>query len=254
MTLEEVRAKFCELSGRHDLVVDFANEDYTDNGADFYLNNGQKFLDGEYTGIKRYSWHKEDVSLGTYKIKFRRCDAIKEVWVKKSGESRVMLAKRDYSWIRKQYGDDYSDLDNGIPVNYCSLILNLEPDQIDLTTLNYTNTFTQDVEDILFSNTASHHLYSGILILPPVDGIYTISVLGRFWSPPLYPNADDDLETFWTVAHPDTLILAGMFSLEGFYRNTEGQKDYLVQINKTLNILDANDAEDEAQDIDQMEG
>lgn len=41
MDLSEVRAKFIQLSGRDDLV----NADTTDNGANYFINAGQKFLD-----------------------------------------------------------------------------------------------------------------------------------------------------------------------------------------------------------------
>lgn len=44
MDLEDIRDKFIELSGRDDL----ANDDGTDNGADYFINAGQKFLDKRF--------------------------------------------------------------------------------------------------------------------------------------------------------------------------------------------------------------
>ena len=41
MNLLQIRTKFRDISGRFDLV----NSDYSDNGADFYINEGRKFLD-----------------------------------------------------------------------------------------------------------------------------------------------------------------------------------------------------------------
>jgi len=42
--LSEVRAKFIELSGRDDLV----NANDSDNGANYFINAGQKFLDRRF--------------------------------------------------------------------------------------------------------------------------------------------------------------------------------------------------------------
>jgi hypothetical protein len=44
MNLGEVRTKFIKISGRDDLV----NADLTDNGANFYINAGQQFLDKRF--------------------------------------------------------------------------------------------------------------------------------------------------------------------------------------------------------------
>ena len=41
MNLLQIRQKFRTLSGRHDLV----ESDGSDNGADFYINAGQRHLD-----------------------------------------------------------------------------------------------------------------------------------------------------------------------------------------------------------------
>ena len=41
MDLLQARKTFRDLSGRHDLV----NEDGSDAGIDFYINEGRKFLD-----------------------------------------------------------------------------------------------------------------------------------------------------------------------------------------------------------------
>ena len=40
MNLLQIRTKFVQLSGRYDLVVDAAGGDYSDNGADFFINAG----------------------------------------------------------------------------------------------------------------------------------------------------------------------------------------------------------------------
>ena len=254
MQLSTIRQKFCELSGRHDLVTDYAGADYSDNGADWYLDNGQKYLDKKFTHIKRNAWYKKDIAVGDSTLEFRYCDVIKEVWVEGSGIDRHQLEKKDLNWMRSNYAEPHANMTGGEPAYYTPLVLNLGPDQIALTSANYTAQFTYDADEIMFTNEGDHILYSGIMWMPPADVIYTVSVLGKFWAPPLYPSKGDTLETFWTAHHSDTLILAAMRSLEGFYRNREGQRDYEVQILESLDDEDKIAAEEEAQDASSMKG
>lgn len=43
MNLREIRKLFLDMSGRYDLV----NEDLSDNGANYYINEGSKWLDSK---------------------------------------------------------------------------------------------------------------------------------------------------------------------------------------------------------------
>ena len=43
MTLLSVRQRFVDLSGRYDLVIDSIN--WANNGADFFIQAGQRWLD-----------------------------------------------------------------------------------------------------------------------------------------------------------------------------------------------------------------
>ena len=252
MALLAVREKFAELSGRHDLVVDFAGEDYDDNGANFYLQNGQRMLDRKFTDRKGMAWYKEDISAGAYSLDFRYCKFIEEVWAKASGEGRYRLEKKSLAWMRNTYGDAYADQDQGMPVYFAEKVLNLGPDQVALTAATYETEFTGDAEELMLADT-DHVLYTGILFMPPADTTYTISVKGKFDSPSLVDGADT-LTTYWTERHPDALVLAGMWSLEGFGRNTAGQQDYLQMILDILNDVDAEEAENESTGILQLGG
>jgi len=254
LQLSEIRQQFATLSGRHDLVADFSGDDFDDNGADWFLDCGQRWLDRKATHKKMYSWYKEDITAGDYKLNFRYCTAVKEVWVMGADTDRAQLSKKDYNWMRSEYAEGASNEDQGVPKYYSPIVLNLGPDQIALTSSDYTDEFTYDADEILFSDTADHILYHGILFMPPSDRTLTVSVLGRFWSPPLYPSKADTLKTYWTVHHPDILILAALYSLEGFYRNREGQRDYREQLVEALVDIDAGEAEEEVQDASSMEG
>ena len=258
MSLNDVRQQFATLSGRHDLVADFSGDDF-DNassgiGADFFLDAGQKMLDRKASLRKLYGWYKKDLTSGEYKLKIQQACVIKEVWAMPADSSRYQIEKKDYNWIRKTYGDTYTDLTVSSPIVYCPLVMNLSPEQAALTSSNYTDDFTYDAEEILFADqddtTTDHYNHHGILLMPPADETYTVSILARFRSIKLTA----DVKTVWTEVHPEILVLAGLYSLESFYRNTEGMKDYMSAIVDHLNDLDKDVVEEEAQDLDSMWG
>lgn len=252
MSLIAVRERFARESGHHELVDDFAAGTYTDNGADFFINAGQRMLDRKASFLKSYSWYKKDATVGTYKLAFQYCTAVKEVWMMATGEARFELTIKDLNWIRANYGESYSTQAQGTPAYYAPISIGLSPEQEALTAVGgaspYTAQFTNDAEEITFGN---HFAYNGILWMPPTDKTYTVSILGRFNSKTLATDTD---VTWWTESHPDLLVLAAMWALEGFYRNTEGQRDYMTMISDAIGDLDRDVVEYEVQHINEMEG
>jgi hypothetical protein len=253
-TLVGIREQFARQSGRHDLVTNFAAGTYTDNGANFFINAGQRMLDRKAGFLKSYSWYKDDIAADSYKVEFPNCQSIKEVYLA-NADGRTRLIKKTLRWIRDNYPSPIADLDSGTSAYYCPLVIGLEPSQSALTASGvgiYTTQFTYDYEELMFkSGTTEHWNYNGILIMPPTEDAMTVSILGRFKSKDMSTDTD---QTWWTEQHPDLLILAAMWSLEGFYRNTEGQRDYMNMIVDGLNDLDKDMVEEEVQDADEMEG
>ena len=88
MNLLQIRTKFRELSGRFDLV----NSDFSDNGADFFINEGRKFLDRLIKTQKSYASCFRFIEVGKFSAQFPYCRAIKEVWVM-STSARWQLKK-----------------------------------------------------------------------------------------------------------------------------------------------------------------
>jgi len=91
MSLLEVRTQLIKITGRYDLVVDAV--DYADNGADFYINAGQLWLDRRETHKKSFSRVFETVSAGEWYLTFQLCRAIKEVWISNSDGEKWKLEK-----------------------------------------------------------------------------------------------------------------------------------------------------------------
>jgi hypothetical protein len=65
--------------------------------------------------------------------------------------------------------------------------------------------------------------FNGIVLAPPSDGEYTLTVFGDFFSKPLVADTDC---TYWTEVRPDILVLAACYQLEMYYRNMSGAENY----------------------------
>jgi hypothetical protein len=86
--------------------------------------------------------------------------------------------------------------------------------------------------------------------MAPSDKAATITVVGQFKAKELDENDD---QNFWSVHYPDLLIQAANYSLESFYRNTEGAKDWKNVMTDTLQGIDYNLVEEDISGINQME-
>jgi hypothetical protein len=251
MNFGEIRTKFIDLSGRFDLAGSMASTPYTDGGSDFFIGAGQRYLDNHQMQPKSLLRFQEDIALNGYTVEFKDALAIKEVWYTKS-DSRKALTKVSLGWMKENYSYPYSAIASGTPKYYTVNIIGLAGQQDALTTSNYGDTFTEEYQDVHFSGEASstHQYYRGILIMPPVDTAGTITVLGHFKSKELSANGDTN---FWTVNYPELLIQAANYSLESFYRNTEGAKDWKNIIDETLVGIDYNLVEEEISGVNRME-
>ena len=76
MNLLQIRQQLRAVSGRFDLI----NADDSDNGANFYINAGQKYLDRLTTTQKSYGICYRFCAVGAHSVQFPYCRAVKEVW------------------------------------------------------------------------------------------------------------------------------------------------------------------------------
>jgi len=117
MTKVELRRKFAELAGRLDLVTDYAGADYTDNGADFFLEAGQRELDRMFKYPKEVGRIWNTVAAGTYYMRFQDCRAIQHVWIN-DDEDAIELKKRDWQTLKNYYSDIVGDTTEDTPEYY----------------------------------------------------------------------------------------------------------------------------------------
>lgn len=251
MNLGEIRTKFIDLSGRFDLSSDMSSTPYEDSGADFFIQAGQRYLDNHQLQPKSLLRFQEDIALNGYLVEFKDALAIKEVWYTKS-DARRALTKVSLGWMKENYDYPFSDTTSGTPKYYAINVIGLAGQQDGLTTSNYGDTFTREYQDIHFSGEASstHQYYRGIIVMPPVDTAGTITVLGQFKSKELSANNDTN---FWSIHYPELLIQSANYSLESFYRNTQGVKDWKAIIDETLIGIDYNLVEEDISGVNQME-
>lgn len=239
-TLVQVRTQFIDISGRYDLATDPPGSDYTDNGADAYLQAGQDMLD-EQTNFKKAIGRRWDtIAADIYYVTFQnRCRSILDVW-SNDDENRTKLRKVDYKDLKNYYDDLVSDTDSGDPIYYCPAFLRA----IDATDKNATGTFFNYI-------LADSDSYNGVIIMPPPDSARDIETHGLFYSDTLSGESDTN---YWTEQHPLLYVWAALWALEISYRNTEGAKDWMSQIQFRLKGIQFDSYEEEMSDLDQMEG
>ncbi len=235
-----IRKKFVSLSGRYDLVssvifpnnLDNVSNNWTDRGANFFIQAGQRFLDREM------DFHKMSgeltFSLATTATSLNlsgNVRAIREVVVQDSvDDEQFNLIKKDVRWLRWKFGGDASTLgstDVGEPKYYAPGLLRTA------VSPNATTAVTTEVQRQL-------------VIMPPADRTYTIlakvDLEGNL-------EADTDI-TFFSHQFPEILVLAAMYQMEIFNRNTQGQRDHLEPLRAALRRLDDDVVKEESEDTE----
>ncbi len=251
MSLVSARTEFARLAGRHDLVTDFDGGDYTDNGADWFIQRGLDELDLMLPMPKSEKQYKVDLAADGYLLTVQRIIALHEVWMA-NADGRWQLDEKDEQWMKDNYPTPYSSLTGARPLYFTQMRSELSPDLVALRSDTYTSQFTYDFQDVLFhTDSTPHYKKIRIIVMPPSDVIYTVSVVGRFHSEELSAEAD---ENFWTYNHEDLVVLAAMMIMEKTFRNWTGVNEYREEIMNKLTLLDKGVAEQESYNINQMEG
>ena len=241
MNLIQIRQKFAEITGRYDLV----NSDYSDNGANFYIQQGQRFLDKRAQNRRSRGSYFFKAVAGVWYIKLSDCRAIEEVYVNSSTE-RWKLEKKDLSWLRLEFPDLVSSTDQDSPLYYSPAILR----GTDITDIAANGSFFNYV-----LAQAGNEEFSGMVILPAPDVQLVVEVVGLWYEPDLTLGATPDTnESYWTVNYPDILIQAAAYKLEVMYRNTQGAKDWMSAIDLALSDIDKDIVTEEWAGVDQMDG
>ena len=240
MNLLQIRKKFRELSGRFDLV----NPDYTDNGADFFLNEGRKYLDRLQETQKSWGTYPVLLAIGEYLVKFPYCRSIKEVWVATT-TAQWQLEKKTIQDIQASYGQGLiSDLTAGVPLYYSPCISRYIPEDATPAALAV---FAPYIE----IPTGLTGEYNAVLMNIPTDTAMVVSVKGLFYSMELVNDID---KNYWSEVHPLLLYMAAMRAVEVTNRSTQGVNDWTSAINTEVTQLGMDLVDEVISEKDQMEG
>jgi len=112
MNLLGIRTQFVERTGRFDLVVD--TTDYVDNGANFFIQAGQRLLDSILPNRKDVGRYHKVINANQSSITLKHIRAFDTVYIKASGSKRQPLDRKTYSWLLEQYGEDYGEKATGL--------------------------------------------------------------------------------------------------------------------------------------------
>jgi hypothetical protein len=238
----ELRTQFAKLSGRYDLVT----AAYADNGADFFIQAGQRFLDRLIQTPKSTARTFVLLEQSKTTVVFKNCRAIKRVRVADT-DARTELEKKDLTWMREQYPGLLGSISQGIPLYYCPAVLRMNP-ETKLAPLGSTALYLGYGYDVMVGD---HSEYNGVLMMPPADKDYMVEVEGLFYTP--YLGAEDD-ENYWSINHPNILIMAAIREIEVFNRNSEGMRDWMTSIMEEFKGLESDLVETTSEDDEGMAG
>jgi len=240
MNLLQIRTKLVQLSGRYDLVVNTTA--YADNGANYYINAGQKFLERLVTVPESVGNVYYELAANAYSLSWKHgTRAIQEVWIENADE-RTLLTKVSLQQLKTEYFD-IATTETGRPAYYA--VANLKG--VETTKKDSLATFIENV----YAETVDSSEYRGIVLVPPANQKYVVQIVGLFKNLVLTSDTDSN---FWSIVEPDLLVMAAFRSIEIFNRNTEGVNDLTASIMSSIKYIDFDIVEEESYDVDQMEG
>ncbi len=236
-TLDEIRLLFIPACQRYDLVENGDLSSNVDNGANAFINGGQRFLDLTITHSKSLKRVFKALASGEYQVKIESLISLETIWVVNAANDRVDITGNWFSpaQFRREFGDLISTWVSGTPQYWSLSPIGLSPEQITATSDTFDSAGIIDYEDIQFGDGAQYEK-DGILIYPPADGTYTIDIWGKFYSQTLSADADD---SYWSVNHPDLLVMAACYALERTLKSREGMRDWLEAMKPLANAIDA---------------
>jgi hypothetical protein len=242
MTLVSVREQFIKFSGRYDLVID--TTDWADNGADFFIKAGQRWLDRTVHIGKSEGRYYYTIAANSWYVLVPNCRAMHRVFASNSDGEKWELEKQLLKDLRIEYYKDPALLDAGAVLYYARTSLRVEPEQSLITFIDQYGSTEYSVSD-------DHYGYSGLLLFPATDEQINVEIQGLFHHPIL---SEDDSQNFWSEEESFILVLAACRALEISYRNTQGVKDWEEAIKSETLGLEFDYADEESQGFTQIDG
>jgi hypothetical protein len=244
VNLGEIRRQFVNESGRHDLVVD--TEGYADNGANFYINAGQRLLDRLDQVPKNSARVFKLAAAGDYGVTFPSCRAVQEVWIGDTS-SRGKIEKISMQELRSFYYDrPMEQIARSLPLKWAPIWARTIPDRIVFASIDALTGYVDVPVDV-----PTRQIYNGVLWMPPAEKQYQVEVVGMFYTADL---TEDSHVSYWTEVHPELLVLGALAVLETTYRNRQGLSDAMAAISLFIEKIGFDTVDEEIADMDELEG
>ena len=241
MDLLDIRKQFVKLSGRYDLIDD--DIDWSDNGADFYIQAGQKYLDRLVTVPENTATIYLPLNANSYSLTFQySCRSIRDVYVNNS-ETRTRLEKVSLNDLKIYYENLVSEITTNTPLYYALADLRA----LKTSSKNTLGTFV----NLTHEESETKYDYRGIILMPPADEAFIVEISGLFLQNNLTVDTDNN---WWTDQAPDLLIKAALYQLEVFSRGTENAKNWSRAIQAEVVELEKDFIDEEIVDVDAMKG
>lgn len=244
MNLLELREQLVKLSGRYDLVIN--PSDYEDNGANFFINAGQRWLDRKTIDRQTVTRAVVIAPINSVSIELPMCRNIQRAFVIDSANDLRKELERMWPLdIRNTYYG-HSDHVPGTPVHYApTFTRNASTFPASGPLAPYAN--FPDISPMAGAN----ETFDGIIFGPACEREMAFEVCGRYYSVSMVKDTDN---SYWSLNHPEILLQAAMRQIEVFQRNTEGVRDWDASITTSLMELDFDLVEEEFDGNQKMEG
>jgi len=233
-TLVDIRKKFIVASRRYDLITDGDLDTNTDNGANDFINEGQRYLDLVAETPKSLRHLMVVLAEGEFSVEIEGLMQVKSVTVIDStdGHSNITDGFMGVVEFRNEHPSLISEWDTGTPVDWTLNIIGLAPEQNVETAETFASAGVLDYDAVHFED---DYDYTGLLFYPVADQDYTIDLIGRFMSPKLSANTD---VSYWTKRFPGLLVQASCYALARTLKNQAGMRAWLEAMDRELNALD----------------
>lgn len=238
MDLLAFRKMFSDLSGRFDLV----NDDYSDNGVDIFIFEGQKFLDRLDETQKSWAVKFCPLALSELYVTFPYCRALKEVWAASPTKGRWQLEKKDLQDLMDGYLMTLpAEMNTGIPLHYSPCITRSVPASVTPASF----------EEFMGYVGVAGNDYNAILVNVPTSEAITLILNGLFYSPQMVEDSDSN---YWLDVHPLLLYMSTMRQVEVINRSTQGVNDWTNSIMVEMKQLGMDLVDEIIAEVNQMEG
>lgn len=218
--------------------------DITDATAILWLNRGIKFLD-QQTDFQ-YSPARQAivVSVDSWNTPFLSdCRSIRDVYLIDATDGRNPVEVLPHKRFYELY-PNIPSADTGLPIA-CTPAITIASNIA--SAVGGAPTYDNFVESTLDGAT-----YRSLIFNCKTDKEYQLEIFGKFYSIPLISGNEDN---WWVLNFSETVLAAALYKLNLImFRNSEGAKDYLVEIQETTKQLDFDGAEEAAEGIIRMEG